>query len=167
MCLLGTEPCRNDPHTQLGWLVLTFAQRETVQTICHQCCCHTCVKPCTDFVKTFLSDPSPIIGNACHSLTDSLTPSCLVNLIDVTLVCEDVNSKLVEVVTLLMLMLKNVLTTIWCRFGSWSLVIKLNFCSDFEQKDWFTFWSWSSGKILKLKFGMKYFAADAWLRLWN
>ena len=45
----------------------------------------------------FLSDPSPIIGNACHSLThsltDSLTDSCLVNLIDVTLACEDANSK--------------------------------------------------------------------------
>ena len=33
------------------------------------------------------------------SLTDSLTHSCLVNLIDVTLVCEDAYSKLVEVVT--------------------------------------------------------------------
>ena len=47
----------------------------------------------------FLSDPSPIIGNACHSLTHSLTDCCLVNLIDVTLMCEDANSKLVEVVT--------------------------------------------------------------------
>ena len=34
-----------------------------------------------------------------HSLTDSFTDSCLVNLIDVTLACEDDNSKLVEVVT--------------------------------------------------------------------
>ena len=34
-----------------------------------------------------------------HSLTDSFTDSCLVNLIDVTLACEDGNSKLVEVVT--------------------------------------------------------------------
>ena len=34
-----------------------------------------------------------------NSLTDSLTHSCLVNLIDVTLACEDANSKLVEVVT--------------------------------------------------------------------
>ena len=33
------------------------------------------------------------------SLTHSLTDSCLVNLIDVTLACEDDNSKLVEVVT--------------------------------------------------------------------
>ena len=34
-----------------------------------------------------------------NSLTHSLTESCLVNLSDVTLACEDVNSKLVEVVT--------------------------------------------------------------------
>ena len=34
-----------------------------------------------------------------NSLTHSLTDCCLVNLIDVTLVCEDANSKLVEVVT--------------------------------------------------------------------
>ena len=34
-----------------------------------------------------------------NSLTHSLTPSCLVNLIDVTLACKDANSKLVEVVT--------------------------------------------------------------------
>ena len=47
----------------------------------------------------FLSDPSLIIGYACRSLTDSLTDSCLVNLIDVTLACEDDNSKLVEIVT--------------------------------------------------------------------
>ena len=34
-----------------------------------------------------------------HSLTNELTDSCLVNLIDVTLACEDGNSKLVEVFT--------------------------------------------------------------------
>ena len=33
-----------------------------------------------------------------NSLTISLTHSCLVNLIDVTLACEDANSKLVDVV---------------------------------------------------------------------
>ena len=32
-------------------------------------------------------------------VSNSLTHSCLVNLIDVTLACEDANSKLVEVVT--------------------------------------------------------------------
>ena len=35
-----------------------------------------------------------------HWLCLSLTNSCLVNLIDVTLACEDANSKLVEVVTI-------------------------------------------------------------------
>ena len=34
-----------------------------------------------------------------NSLTHSLTHSCLVILIDVTLACEDGNSKLIEVVT--------------------------------------------------------------------
>ena len=34
-----------------------------------------------------------------NSLTHSLTDSCLVNFIDVTLACEDANSKLVDVVT--------------------------------------------------------------------
>ena len=43
----------------------------------------------------FLSDPSPIIVYPCHSLTNC----CLVNLIDLTLACEDDNSKLVEVVS--------------------------------------------------------------------
>ena len=33
-------------------------------------------------------------------------------------------------------------------------------------KVWSKFWSWCSGKILKLKFG-RYFAADAWLWLWS
>ena len=32
------------------------------------------------------------------SLTDSLTHSCLVNLIDVTLACEDTNLRLVDIV---------------------------------------------------------------------
>ena len=35
----------------------------------------------------------------CLSVTHSLTNSCLVNLIEVTLVFEDANSKLVELVT--------------------------------------------------------------------
>ena len=48
---------------------------------------------------SFLSDPSPIIDWECLSLTHSLTHSCLVNLIDVTLACKNANSKLVEVVT--------------------------------------------------------------------
>ena len=63
----------------------------------------------------------------------------------------DGNSKLVELVTVvkrllrlllwLMLMLRNVLTIVWCRFGSWSLVKKSNFFQTF---------STSLVKILKL-----------------
>ena len=55
------------------------------------------------------------------SLTDSLTHSCLVNLIDVILACEDTNSKLVDIVTVtnvLLMMMRIVLATVCCRFGS-------------------------------------------------
>ena len=43
---------------------------------------------------------------------------------------------LLRLLLLLMVMLRNVLTTVWCKFGSWSLVIKLNFCFEQEKKDW-------------------------------
>ena len=60
-----------------------------------------------------------------NSLTNSLTHSCLVNLIDVTLACEDANSKLVDVVTVADDdLVGNNLLQIW----KLSLVIKLNFC---------------------------------------
>ena len=117
----------------------------------------------------YLSDPSPIIGNARQWLTHWLPNSCLVNLIDVTLACEDGNSKLVEVVTVVEVddekRVDNSLVQIWkvnfghkvkFLFGLWGQGFKV--CS--------RFWSWCSGKILKLKFG-HYFAADAWLWLWS
>ena len=47
-----------------------------------------------------------------NSLPNSLTDCCLVNLIDVTLACEDNNSILLRLLLLLMLMLRNVLTTV-------------------------------------------------------
>ena len=40
---------------------------------------------------------------------------------------------LLRLLLLLMLMMRIVLATVCCRFGSWGLVIKLHFCSDFEQ----------------------------------
>ena len=52
-----------------------------------------------------------------HSLTDSLTDSCLVNLIDVTLACEDAHSKLVEVATV-----ADDSDEVWSILGSLSLV---------------------------------------------
>ena len=105
----------------------------------------------------------------CLSLTHWLTDSRLVNLIDVTLACEDGNSKLVEVVTvvevddekrvdnsLVQILKVNFGHNVKFLFGLWGQGFKV--CS--------RFWSWCSGKILKLKFG-HYFAADAWLWLWS
>ena len=73
----------------------------------------------------------------------------------------------------------------WCRFGSWSFAIKLNFCSDFEHKVWSRFWNWISGQILlilllmfgwvqdsearsgrDLKFKFSW-DTDVWLRFWT
>ena len=54
------------------------------------------------------------------------------------------------------LMLKNILTTVQCRFSSWCLVMKLTFCSDFEHKVWSRFWVevqarfWSWSLVLSL-----------------
>ena len=75
---------------------------------------------------------------------------------------------LLRLLLLLMLMMRIVLATVCCSFGSWGLVIKLIFCSDFEQKVWSRFevevqarfWSWSLVSILLLIF------ADVWLRFW-
>ena len=53
-----------------------------------------------DFYRTRVRSLAMLVSNwLTHSLTNSLTDCRLVNLIDVTLVCEDGNSKLVEVVT--------------------------------------------------------------------
>ena len=52
------------------------------------------------FYRTRVRSLFTLVTNSLtHSLTDSLTHCRLVNLIDVTLACEDGNSKLVEVVT--------------------------------------------------------------------
>ena len=64
-------------------------------------------------------------------LTNWLTHSCLVNLIDVSLACEDGNSKLVEVVTVVNIddekRFDDSCMQIWkLKFG-----LKAKFCSDF------------------------------------
>ena len=73
------------------------------------------------------------------SLTNSLTDCRLVNLIDVTLACEDGNSKLVEVVTVVDVddedRVGNSLLQIWkLRF-----VHKAKLLSDCENKVWSRF----------------------------
>ena len=116
----------------------------------------------------------------CLSLTDSLTHwlthSRLVNLIDVTLVCEDGNSKLVEVVTVVDVdeedRVGNSLLLIWeLRFGH-----KANFfryCQlstrvdqDFEFEVQARFWSWSLVNILQLMFCRGY-EVESWSRFWS
>ena len=66
---------------------------------------------------------------------------------------------LLGLLLLLMFVMWIMLATVCCRFGSWGMVIKLNFCSDFEYKVWSIFWSRNSGNIFKLEFG-QYLATD-------
>ena len=81
---------------------------------------------------------------------------------------------LLKLLLLLRLMMRNVSTTVWCRFGRWTLVIKLSFCSDFEDKvsrfvqDFEVdvqarFWSWSLVIILLLMLGCGY-EVHSWSR---
>ena len=89
-------------------------------------------------------------------LTNSQTDSCLVNLIDVTLACEDANSKLVEVDTVADVddenRVGNSLLQIWkLRFGNKAKLLfrlsaqglvrslKLKFRRDFEAEVWSVF----------------------------
>ena len=65
-------------------------------------------------------------------VSDSLTDCCLVNLIDVTLACEDAYSKLVEVFTVADVSYEDHVGNSLLQIWKLSLVIKLNFCSDFE-----------------------------------
>ena len=105
-----------------------------------------------------------------HSLTNSLTDCRLVNLIDVTLVCEDGNSKLVEVVTVVDVDAEdnvgNSLLQIWeLTFGSkakllfrlWPQglvkILKLRFRQDFEAGFCSAFCCWCFVEVMKLNLG--------------
>ena len=85
-----------------------------------------------------------------HSLTNWLTHSCLVNLIDVTLMCEHANSRLVEVVTVAYVDAED-------HVGNSLLIWELTF----GHKTNLLFRLWAQGlvKILKLEF-VQHFAAD-------
>ena len=106
-------------------------------------------------------------------LTNWLTDSCLVNLIDVTLVCEDAYSKLVEIVTVAGVKdrVGNSLLQIWklMRFGQ-------------KAKLLFQLWAQGLVKILKLKlrqelkqeFGQFFllmfcrgYEVESWSRFWS
>ena len=84
-------------------------------------------------------------------VSDYLTHYSLVDLTDLTLACENANSKLVEVVTVADVDAED-------RVDSLVEVLNLNFGRDFEP--WFG--SWKLVKILRYMFGQD-FDADVWL----
>ena len=99
----------------------------------------------------------------CLSVTHWLTHSLLFSKLDwcdLWLV-KMPTQNLLSLLLLLMLMMRNVLTTVLCSFGSWSLVIKLNFVQTLSTRFGQEFEVEVQAKLLKLKFG-QYFAAEAW-----
>ena len=82
--------------------------------------------------RRFLSDPNPIIGYACQWLTDWLIDWLPFSKLDWCDLGVMPTQNLLRLLLLLMLMMRIVLATVCCRFGSWGLVIKLSYCSDFE-----------------------------------
>ena len=110
------------------------------------------------------------------SLTHSLTHSVLFSKLDR---CDPGKVKmptqnLLRLFLLLMLMMRIMLATVCYRFGSWRLVLKLNFCSDFEHKGWSRFWSWSSGKIWSWRWSViccwcffRGYEVESWSRFWS
>ena len=73
---------------------------------------------------------------------------------------------LLRLLLLLMLMLRNVLTIAWCRFGSRSFVIRSNLCPDFEHTGWSRFWSLSLVEMLIFGWGFEVVASSRFWR-WN
>ena len=74
-------------------------------------------------------------------VSNSLTKSWLVNLIDRPWCVKMPTQNLLRLLLLLMLVMRIVLASVCSRLGSWGLVIKLNFLSDFEHKVWSGFCS--------------------------
>ena len=118
--------------------------------------------PGKSFYRTWVWSLSTILH--CRWLTHSLTPSRFIDLINVTLACEDSNSILVEVVTLdTETHVDNSLVQI-CKL--WKDCHEAKFLFRLWAQVWSRFWNWSFSEIWKLKFG-QCFAADVWLRLWS
>ena len=107
------------------------------------------------------------------SLTNLLTIyNLLSRLIDRTLACEDATQNLLRLWLLLMLMLRNVLTTVCCRFGSWSFGHKIEFLFRLwaqglvKIKAQARFWSWILVSILLLMLGWGY-EVESWSIFWS
>ena len=82
-------------------------------------CMHKIYKNLIWFLSTRVWSLSALV-------TNSLTNWCWWDLTYVTLAFDDANSKVLGVFVFLLLMLNNVLTTIWSIFWSWCLVEILN-----------------------------------------
>ena len=99
----------------------------------HSLRCSTLVKSHLHFYRTWVRSLAMFVS---HSLTDSLIDSLLFSKLDwcdVWLV-KMPTQNLLRLLLLLMLTVRIVLATVCCRLGSWGLIIKLSFCSDFEHK---------------------------------
>ena len=143
----------------------------TVQSFCHNCRFEDPFYKKNSFYRTLVQLLATLVKN---SLTHSLTNSCLVDFTDMTLAFEDANSKLLEVVSVAdvqLLMVRNVLTTVWSRFWSWGLVgiLNLNFGHDIDAETsvkteicfWSRLWGRDLIQVLKRKFGQD-FDAEFW-----
>ena len=89
-----------------------------------------------------------------NSLTNWLTHCYLLDLTDVTLwPSKMTNQNFLMLLVLLMLMLRNVLPTVWSRFWSCGLVdiLNLNFGHNIQAEVWSRFWTWLLVKSSKLK----------------
>ena len=71
-----------------------------------------------------------------HGLKNSLTNSCLVDLINVTIACEDANSKLVEFVSVADVDDEKHFDDSFMQFWKLKFGHKAKCCSDFEHKVW-------------------------------
>ena len=109
------------------------------------CCCEV-VKSFSRLESNSLTFPQLVKAfkprQVAMLVTNSACHSCLVNLMSVN----DANclmmsqqlkmptQNLLRLLLLLVLMMRIGIATVCCRLGSWGLIIKLSFCSDFEHK---------------------------------
>ena len=121
-----------------------------------------------DLAHKYISFYRTRVWSLATLVTNWLTHSRLVDLIDVTMACEDANSKLIEMVTEVDVDAEKCVDDSLVQISKLRFGHKYKFLFGLWSQGFEVlrsrFWSWSSGEILKLKFG-QYFAANSWLRL--
>ena len=128
-----------------------------------QCQWHYTTKTCVVFIYLYRTRVWSLANLVSNWLTRSVTFSKL----------DWCDPSLLMLLLLLTLIMRIVLATVCCRFGSWGLVIKCNFCSafehfvqDFELQVQARFWTWSLVSILLLMFGWGY-EVESWSIFWS